>query len=439
MPNKNNKLKQGGAMRIEMINLDDYTDHPDNPRVEYKEGDPPFEAVSKSIDEYDFLQPLIVNIRTKRIIAGHLRKRVLKAKGIGMAEAVIVDFDEVKERAAVIAFNKISGSWNFVKLASVLDGLSKIPSFDVGLTGFETPEISQLLDRYTEPKDADSFDFQAAVDSIQEPITKRGDLIELGQHRLLCGDSAEPNDLKLLMNDQKANMLFTDPPYGISYYQGNRPNMNFRPKKCRKWEIIYKDDLPEEEYQKWFEGVLTNMDNFLSPGAPIYIFNAHKQFFGMYGILRKLKYHIGTVIVWAKPNFSISYGDYNPQVEFCAYAWKEDNGAHKWYGPANETTLWEIKRDVTKDYQHLTQKPVEIPARAIRNSSVRGDVVLELFGGSGSTLIAAESLGRRCFCVEICPAFCDSIVKRYAVYVGADELSQEVREKYLQEAPYGQQ
>jgi DNA modification methylase len=154
----------------------------------------------------------------------------------------------------------------------------------------------------------------------------------------------------------------------------------------------------------------------------------------MYEMLTKLNYHISCVLTWAKPSFSIGYGDYNQQTEFCLYGWKEDNGAHKWYGPTNETTLWEEKRDATKNYQHLTQKPVALPARAIKNSSLRDDNVLELFGGSGSTAVACAMLDRKCFCMEIDPVFCDGIVLRLINYLGKDKVSDELCKRYLKEA-----
>jgi len=424
-------------MRIETINLNDFTDHPDNPRVEYQEGDPPFEAVSKSIDEYDFLQPLIVNIRTKRIIAGHLRRRVLKAKGIDTVEAVIVDFDEVKERSAVIAFNKISGSWDFAKLASVLDELSKVPSFDVGLTGFETSEISQLLDRYAEPKDADGFDFKAAVDSIQEPITKRGDLIELGPHRVLCGDSSNPEDFKKLMGDEKADLLDCDFPYNVSYMQkNNHPSINTRPKKSRKWPQIYSDNMPQPEYETWMKKVLTITKQYLKPGAAIYIWQGLRQFPPMYQILLDLDFHISCFLVWLKESAAITYADYCYRTEQCLYGWL--NGApHYWAGKPGESNVFEVRRDTTKNYIHPTQKPVELAVRAIQNSSKRDGIILDTFLGSAPVLIACENLGRRCYGLELDPRYCDAIVRRYIAFVGIDKVSEKIRKKYLQEVTNG--
>lgn len=167
------------------------------------------------------------------------------------------------------------------------------------------------------------------------------------------------------------------------------------------------------------------------------MWNGHKQFHAMYQILTGLGFHISCVITWAKPNFAIGYGDYNQQTEFCLYGWRE-GVPHRWYGPTNETTLWESKRDPASQLCHPTQKPVALAQRAIRNSTLRDEVVLDLFAGSGSTLISAESLGRRCYCVEIDPRYCDVIVRRYIAFVGKDQASQEIRAHYVKEASHAE-
>ncbi|MCX5698980.1 MAG: DNA methyltransferase [Candidatus Omnitrophica bacterium] len=421
-------------MRIEQILLDDYVDSPDNPRIMFKKGDPAFESLSQSIDEFDYLQPLIVNNRTGQIISGHLRKRVLKSKGIDKAEAVIVDFDTIKQRSAVIAFNKISGSWDFGKLASVLDELSKIPDFDVNVTGFNTTEIGQIFDRYLEPKDADDYDFQSTLDNIVEPVTQKGDLIQLGPHRILCGDSTDSNDFKILMNGEKADILDTDFPYNVSYMQkNNRPSVNTRPKKSRKWDQIYSDSLPQSEYELLMKKVMVNIKNYLKPGSPVYIWQGHRQIPPLYQILLDLGFHTSCIVCWMKEAAVISYADYSFRSEHALYGWLE-GAPHYWVGPPGESNVWEMHRDPTKNYIHPTQKPVELAARAIRNSSKRGDIILDTFLGSGSVLIACESLSRRYYGLELDPRFIDGLVFRYINYVGADKVSQDVRAKYLKEA-----
>ena len=424
-------------MKIEMINLDDYNDSPFNPRVEYRQGDAPFEAVNKSIEEFDLLQPFIVNKRTGHYISGHIRKRVMKARGINKAEAVIVDFDIAKEKAAVIAFNKISGSWDFSKLAGILDELSKIPDFDVTLTGFQLSEIGQIFDRYGEQKDEDDYDFQSTLENIIEPVTQRGDLIQLGPHRILCGDSANPEDLKILMNGEKADILDCDFPYNVSYMQkNNRPSISTRPKKSRRWDQIYCDSMPQDEYEIWMRKVMVNIKSYLKPGGPIYIWQGHRQIPPLYQILLDLGFHVSSIVCWLKESAVISYGDYSFRSEHALYGWLE-GAPHYWAGSPGISNVFEVHRDPTKTYYHPTQKPVQLAQNALKNSSKVNDLVLDTFLGGGGVLLAAESLGRRCYGLEIDPKYVDCVVLRYINYAGADKVSEEVRKKYLKEAIHG--
>ena len=424
-------------MKIVKIRLADYEPAEYNPRPNLQPGDPEFEKLRDSIEEFGWLGLPVVNNQTKHYVAGHQRIKVAKLQGITEMEAIVVDFSLEKEKAANIAINRIGeGSWDREKLGLLLDELSKMPDFDIGLTGFETPEISRILDDLYESKDPDDFDFNGAVGSIKEAKTKPGDIITLGTHRVMCGDSANESDLKMLMGDYKIDLVHTDPPYGCLYLAQNRPDLEARPKKSKRWEKLYKDDLNEQEYEVWIESVLKNLRPYLKDGSSAYIWNGHAKFYFMHQILKKLGFHISTVITWAKPTFAISYGDFNQQTEFCIFAWLK-NASHRWYGPTNETNLWEINRDRASELIHPTQKSVQIPMRAIRNSSLRGDVIFDGFLGSGSTLIAAESLGRRCFGMEIKPEYIDGLVLRYINFVGAGKVSEEIRKKYLKEVTNG--
>ena len=420
-------------MNIVKIKLADYKPAPYNPRLDLQPGDPEFKKIENSIEEFGWMGLPVVNKQTKHYVSGHQRIKVAELKGITEMEVIVVDFSLEKEKLANLAINRIGeNNWDREKLAALLDELSKIPDFDIGLTGFDTPEISRILDGLYEPKDPDDFDFDAVIGSIREPVTKRGDVIMLNEHVIGCGDAANDGDLKALMGNEKIDLVHTDPPYGCSYLAQNRPDLESRPKKSKRWEKLYKDDLSEEEYEPWLETVLKNIRKYLKDGASAYFWNGHAKFYFMHQSLKKLGFHISTVITWAKPTFAISYGDFNQQTEFCIYSWLK-NAPHKWYGPTNETNLWEIDRDKTSELIHPTQKSVQIPARAIRNSSIRGDIVFDGFLGSGSTLIAAESLGRRCFGLEIKPEYVDGIVLRYIAFVGKDKVSKEIREKYLKE------
>lgn len=418
-------------MEIRKVEISKMNPAPYNPRVDLMPGDPRYEKLKKSIETYDLVQLPVWNKRTGNIVGGHQTFKILIAAGFKEVEVSVVDLALEQEKALNLALNKIHGDWDNNKLAALVEELTKIPDFDIGVTGFDLPEISEILDRVEEIKGDDDFDFDAALSSVKEPITKKGDLIQLGKHRLLCGDSANPEDIKLLMNGQKAQLWYTDPPFNC-HYTNSRPSHKQR-KKPPKWDHIYKDDFPQEEYEKRLEQVLVNVNEYLEPCSPAYIWNGHRQFGPMYMMLLKHGFQISSVIVWAKERFAISYADYNQQVEFCLYSWKKGKGEHFWYGPSNESTLWQVSRDPSKILIHPTQKPVELSQRAIKNSSKRGDIIIETFLGSGSTLIAAESLERRCFGVEIDPVYCDAIVKRYIAFVGEDKVSEEVKKKYRKE------
>ncbi len=421
-------------MKIQKVSVTEINPAPYNPRLDLKPGAPSYEKLKRSIAEFGCVEPLVWNQQTGNLVGGHQRFKVLLEQGITEVEVSIVDLPLEREKALNLALNKIQGGWDEQKLAALLEELSRVPDFDVGLTGFDLPEISELLDRQKETEE-DDFDFEAAVESIEQPVTQTGDLIELGPHRILCGDSSKAGDLKRLMEEEKAALLHTDPPYNVNYYGGNRPKADGRPKPSKQWDRIYSDNLSQAEYESWLAGIFTAAAAHLAPGAACYIWNGHRQFGPMHQMLTGLGFHISCVITWAKPNFAIGYGNYNQQTEFCLYGWKKD-GSHRWYGPTNESTLWEVKRDPTKSYVHPTQKPLALAQRAIRNSSLWDELVMDLFLGSGSTLIASEVLGRRCYGIEIDPKYCDAIVRRYIALVGKDRVSEEIRHRYFQEVPH---
>jgi len=254
-----------------------------------------------------------------------------------------------------------------------------------------------------------------------------------GEQRLLCGDVTKPQDVKKLMKKFKAQLCNTDPPYGVNYDRRNRPTSKHQRKKinineARSMKII-NDDLNPKRYASWFRKVRDVLDEVLNKGAAFYIWNSHKNFGLMHDLLTENNFKISSVITWAKESFCPNFSDYNEQVEFCLYGWKA-GARHRWYGPNNETTLWQVRRDRTNLYRHPTQKALELAERAIRNSSKKGDIVFDPFLGSGTTLIAAAMLGRRCFGIEIEPRFCDCIVRRYIALAGEQAVSEEIAKRY---------
>jgi len=416
-------------MEIRTVKVEEISPAAYNPRVDLKSGDPEYESLKKSILTYGCVQLLVWNSRTGSLVGGHQTFKVHLELGVKEVQVCVVDLPLEQEQLLNIALNKISGRWDQVKLAALLEGLSQVPNFDVSLTGFSSPELSSLLDRYLEPRE-DNFDFDAALAVIKEPITKKGDLIQLGPHRILCGDSANIEDLKRLLQDEKINLIYSDPPYSCGYDPANRP---IKHKKGRITEVIQNDSLPQPKYEEWLKVVLNNIISFLEGSAVLYLWNGFMQFGPMIQILISSGFHVSNVNTWVKPNISPSFADYSFQSEFCLYGWFKGNVAHRWFGPPGESNVWQVKRDNPKFLIHQNQKPIELAQRAIKNSSVRGDIIGDIFLGSGSTILAAESLERRCFGIEIEPKYVDAIIRRYIAFAGAKKVSSEIRQRYLNE------
>ncbi|MGD0573405.1 MAG: site-specific DNA-methyltransferase [Sedimentisphaerales bacterium] len=420
-------------MEIKKIPISEINPAPHNPRKDLQPDDPEYKQIEASIDGFGLVEPLVWNRRTKNLVGGHQRFKILVRKGCTEIEVSVVDLPLEKEKALNLALNKVQGSWDKEKLALLLDELTRVPYLDVGTTGFTPVEIGQLIDRYLETGGEDDFDTEGVAESIIEPVTQKGELIELGPHKILCEDCSVLENLERLISVEKVGLVHTDPPYNVAYVAGDRPNPNACTRKSCRWAQIHGDNIGELEYSDLLRKVFSHIVKFMDRGAAAYIWNGHKNFGPMHAQLEELGFHVASVIVWAKPNFAMSFGDYHEQAEFCLYAWLENNGSHRWFGSTSESTVWEVKRDANKNYIHPTQKPIALAQRAIINSSVKGDIVLDAFLGSGSTLIAAEGLGRRCYGLEIDSRYCDAIVHRYISYAGKDKVSTDIRKRYFKE------
>ncbi len=417
-------------MKREKIAVDKVKFAPYNPRKIKKTE---FEKLKKSIETFGCYEPLIVNSQTWNVVGGNQRLRALIELGHKEAEVVIVDLSIEREQLLNLALNRIQGEFVEDQLAALLEELGKMPEIDISLSGFDLPEISQLLDQFREIPDDDNFDFDKEVDSIIEPVTKRGDLIILGPHRILCGDSSNPEDLERLMNGEKADMVNTDYPYNVNYGGGDKPNPNTRPKKSKKWPQIYADNMPQAEYEVWMKKVLLNIKQCIKPGAAFYIWQGLRQIPPLCQSLIDLDFHVACFVVWLKESAAITYADYCYRTEQCLYGWLK-GAPHYWAGKPGESNVWEVRRDPTKTYGHPTQKPVQLAQRAIQNSSKSNDIVLDVFLGSGSVLLGAVMTGRRCYGCEISEQYTDVLVRRTLKYMNKDIVSPEIRKKYLQEA-----
>ncbi len=419
-------------MLIRKIQIQKINPAPYNPRKNLKPDDSEYQKLLRSIDEFGYIDPLIWNKKTGNLVGGHQRFKILLAKGLKEIEVSVVDLPIEKEKLLNLALNKISGQWDREKLAHLLDD---IPEIDLELTGFDLPEAENLIADILGPdNEEEAFDLEAHLDNDLPSITKPGDLITLGlngEHRLLCGDVTKSSDVAKLMGDSRARLCHLDPPYNIRYNPDSRPVI--KKSKNNNYEgKITNDNLTPKRYRLWFNKVIDSVNEALVPGACFYIWNSHKNFGLMHNLLTEQNFKIASVITWAKESFAPGFGDYNEQTEFCLYGWK-GGSRHSWFGPKNESTLWRINRDKTSLYKHPTQKALELAERAIRNSSKSGDIVFDPFLGSGTTLIAAARLGRRCFGIEIEPKYCDIIVRRYIATAGKDSVSKKVLKRYCSE------
>ena len=421
-------------MQIKRIPISKIKPAPYNPRTDLQPGDPRYENLKRGIDQFGCVEPLVWNERTGNLVGGHQRFKILQGQNTTEVDVSVVDLSEEQEKALNIALNKLDGEWDEAKLATLLDELTSLDAFDIGLTGFDLPDANELiasvLHTNSEAKE-EEFDIDAASRPDLPAVTKSGEVIELGRHQLFCGDCSHIADVRHLLGSNRVDLIATDPPYRVNYYGGNRPlPEKARPKQSRQWQRIYNDNMSQTQYTRWFKRVLKNAAKYLSPGGAFYIWNGHRQFGPMYNMLQELDFKVSCVITWSKESFAIGYGDYHQQTEFCLYGWLEDNGKHNWYGPNNESTLWQVKRDPTKSYLHPTQKPLELFERAIRNSTRAGQIVFDGFLGSGTTIIATERTGRCCYGIEIEPHHCDVIVRRYISFVGEDNVPAVLADRY---------
>lgn len=396
---------------------------PYNPRVALSPGDPEYEKLKRSIDEFGLVEPLVWNEATGNLVGGHQRLQVLIDAGATEIDVSVVHLSPERERLLNVALNKVQGRWDEAKLAALLDELTQLPHVDVTLTGFDLPDVTAMVASVLNTSLADkdeSFDVAAALAEARArpAVTKVGDQLNLGRHSFVCGDSSVRATLQGAVGTNLAGMLFTDPPYNVDY--GNAAG--------RK---IINDAMAQAKYERWLATILANVVDFLQPGAGLYVFNGHRQFGPMEAILTKLGVKVSSILTWAKERPTLCRGDYKHQTEFCLYGWLAgQTGRHRWFGKNDQSTLWTVSRDPVKENVHPTQKPLELAERAMRNSSRHGDVVLDPFLGSGTTLIAAERTGRVCVGIELDPHFCDVIVRRYIAFTGGAGVNEDIKQRY---------
>jgi DNA modification methylase len=391
-------------LAITYVPIDSLTPYARNSRTHSAEQ---VSQIAASLVEFGWTTPVLVD-GSRGIIAGHAR--VLAAKQLGMTEVPVVELShltEVQRRAYVIADNQLAlqAGWNEELLHLELSDLQDA-DFDLSLLGFGDDKLADLLAGLETTTEGET-DEDAAPDMPETPVSQLGDVWICGEHRVLCGDATDPASYTLLMAGQKARVCWTDPPYGVNYANSAKDQMRgtHRP--------ILNDDLGDE-FGPFLQAALTPMLQHCAGSC--YIAMSSSELDTLQSAFRAAGGHFSTFVIWAKNTFTLGRSDYQRQYEPILYGWPEGTTRH-WCGDRDQGDVWNIKKPHKNDL-HPTMKPVELIERALRNSSHPGDIVLDPFGGSGSTLIACEKSGRKARLMELEPGYADVIVRRWQDWTG---------------------
>lgn len=390
-------------MRIETLETKHLLPAEYNPRKDLKPGDPEYDKLKRSVEEFGYVEPIIWNRATGHVVGGHQRLKVLQDLGLDEVECVVIDMDQEREKALNIALNKISGDWDKDKLALLIADLQG-SDFDVSLTGFSPAELDDLFkDALQEGILDDDFDVEKELQN--PPVTKQGDLWQLGPHRLVCGDSTKPETYDLLMAGKLANLVVTDPPYNVNY-EGSAGK-------------IKNDHLADSAFYQFLLDAFTLTEKAMAKDASIYVFHADTEGLNFRKAFQEAGFYLSGTCIWKKQSLVLGRSPYQWQHEPILFGWKR-TGKHAWYADRKQTTIWEFEKP-RKNGDHPTMKPVPLLAYPILNSSLSNCLVLDPFGGSGSTLIACQQTERVCCTIELDEKFCDVIVKRYIEAVGSSD------------------
>lgn len=418
-----------------------------NPRKALTPEDKEYQDIKRSIEKFGYVDPIIIN-SDGTVIGGHQRLTVLTDMGYETADVVVVDLDKDDEKALNIALNKITGEWDEIKLKDLLLDLD-LNEYDLANTGFSAVEIEDLCVRLEQDVEAedDEFDLEEELDKIEEPMTQRGDVWILGNHRLMCGDSTDPKDVATLLAGDEANLVITDPPYNVAY--GEKTEFMSDSGRGQVQERILNDNMDDDSFYKFIYEAYSRAYEVMRPGAAIYVFHAENSGLTFRQAFVDAGLRFSECLIWEKNSFTLGRSDYQWRHEPCLYGWKEGAGHYFINDRTQDTVLLEEERDLEsmkksdlityigqleeffrdkttvlyedkpkRNDAHPTMKPISLIGRLMKNSSKPQWNVLDLFGGSGSTLMAAEQLSRNAYLMELSEKFCDVIVKRWEDYTG---------------------
>ena len=359
-----------------------------------------------SLREFGFINPVIID-RDYNIIAGHGRVLAAKEEGIMEVPCVFVDYlTEAQKKAYILADNRMAldAGWDEELLRIEIESLQG-EDFDVSLTGFEEQELADLfaIEGDKAAKD-DDFDLSAALEKAS--FVERGDLWIVGRHRLLCGDATRTEDVERLMDGKKANLVVTDPPYGVSF-------------KSSDGLTIQNDSMKDEEFYTFLLTAFQCMAEHLENGGSAYVFHADTEGLNFRKAFIDIGFHLAGVCIWVKNSLVLGRSDYQWQHEPVLFGWKK-GGKHSWYSDRRQTTIWNYDKP-KRNKNHPTSKPLDLLGYPICNSSQENAIVLDTFGGSGSTLMACEQLNRICHMMELDEKYASVILRRYVEDTGDKE------------------
>ena len=392
------------TMEIKELPLKELKPAAYNPRKKLKKGDKEYEKIKQSLLKFGYVDPIIVN-EDLTVIGGHQRLTVLKDFDYETAKCVIVNLPKEDEKALNIALNKITGQWDEALLADLLLDLQE-SDFNLDLTGFEPPEIDDILSNVHDKElSEDEFDVE---EELKKPtVSRHGDIWQLGKHRVICGDSTKAETYKQLLDDRKANLVVTDPPYNVDVEETAGKILN--------------DNMSDGDFYQFLLSMFTQVENHMEDDASIYVFHADTEGLNFRKAFKDAGFYLSGCCIWKKNSLVLGRSPYQWQHEPCLYGWKK-KGKHQWFSDRKQTTIWEYDRPKSSK-DHPTMKPIQLMAYPIQNSSMLGTIVLDPFLGSGSTLIAADQTGRVCYGIELDEKFVDVIVKRYIEVTGDTEVT----------------
>ncbi len=389
---------------FQLIGIDKLVPYQNNSRTHTPEQ---IMKIRSSLREFGFVNPVIVD-RDLGVIAGHGRLAAAREEGYTEVPCVFVDeMTEAQKKAYIIADNRLAldAGWDEEMLKVEMEALQGM-DFDLALTGFDEKELLSLFSADESAAEDDDFDVDEEL--AKPTFTKPGDIWLLGRHRLICGDSTDQSVIDTLMDGKKANLTVTDPPYNVNY-EGTAGK-------------IKNDNMASDKFYEFLLGAFSCMEKVMANDASIYVFHADTEGLNFRKAFQDAGFYLSGCCIWEKPSLVLGRSPYQWQHEPVLYGWKQ-KGKHQWYSGRSDTTIWKFDKP-KKNAEHPTMKPIPLLAYPIKNSSMANSIVLDPFGGSGSTLICCEQMDRICHTCELDEKYCDVIVNRYIEQKGgaADDV-----------------